>query len=342
MPKHILMPQSRWQDHAVEEDAAALSKEVELHIHPTGLSDPASLPEDMWKKADALVSGPDPLMAITPDDVPNAKILVTPKVGFDNIDIKTWGEAGVPVCNVPDYGTQEVADHAMALMLTLVKGIRMYNERTRKDPAGAWRAMPQPTARRLSVCTFGVVGLGRIGTAAALRAKAFGMDVVFYDPYKPNGSDLAIGVRRVDSLAELFSQSDIVSIHVPLSDDTVDLIDAEVLSHSKEGLILINSARGPLVDLEALYDAMESDKVLAAGLDVVPQEPPNTNLRLIADWHNEAEWLDDRLIITPHAAYFTPDSVRDMRFKGVEVAVKYLIDGRLMNCVNEDSLTNPR
>ncbi len=115
----------------------------------------------------------------------------------------------------------------------------------------------------MSVCTFGVVGIGRIGTAAALRAKAFGMDVVFYDPYVSNGVDLALGIRRVHSLEDLFSQSDVVSVHVPLSDQTRKLVGAKAFAASKPGLILVNTARGEIIDLDALYDAMRDNKVQA-------------------------------------------------------------------------------
>ena len=138
-----------------------------------------------------------------------------------------------------------------------------------------------PYGRRLSACTFGVVGIGRIGTAAALRAKAFGMDVVFYDPYVSNGVDLALGVRRVHSLEELMRQCDVVSVHVPLSEQTRKLVGAEAFAAAKPGLILVNTARGEVVDLDALYDAMRDGRVQAAGLDVLPVEPADPNHPLI-------------------------------------------------------------
>ena len=117
--------------------------------------------------------------------------------------------------------------------------------------------------------------MGRIGTAAARRAKAFDMDVVFYDPYQPNGYQFAIGVRRADTLAELMGQCDFVSIHAPLTAETRNLIGAEAFAAAKRGMILINTARGPIVDIDALYDAMKDGTVLAAGLDVLPEEPAN-------------------------------------------------------------------
>ena len=144
------------------------------------------------------------------------------------------------------------------------------------------------------------------------------------------------------SLTELFAQADIVTLHAPLSEETDKLINAEVLNASKPGLVLINTARGSIIDLDALYDALRADKVQAVGLDVLPEEPANPDHPLIKAWAANEEWIDHRVLITPHSAFFTPESVYDMRFKGGEVAVTYLSTGRLNNCVNGEALTNPR
>jgi len=297
--------------------------------------------DDQWAAADAVVSAPD-IPAQYRDKLERCRVFVTPKVGFDNIDLAGWGTLGIPVCNVPDYGTQEVADHAMALLLSLMKGITFHTRELKQDPRGLWRPALNPYGKRLSACTCGIVGLGRIGTAAALRAKAFGMDVVVYDPYISNGSELAVGVRRVHSLTELFSISDVVSIHAPLSAETEKLINAEVLAASKPGLVLINTARGPIIDLDALYEALKADQVQAVGLDVLPVEPADPDHPLIKAWAAGEEWIDHRLLITPHSAFFTPESVYDMRFKGGEVALTYLSEGRLQNCVNGEFISKSR
>jgi len=297
----------------------------------------ATVSDEQWAGCDAVVSYgdvPEPYRS----RMARCRIVVTPSVGFDRMDLEYWGRRGVPVCNVPDYGTQEVADHAIALMLDLMKGTTFHTRELKADLKGNWRPALNPFGRRLSVCTFGIVGLGRIGTAAALRAKAFGMDVVFYDPYLENGRDLALGVRRVHSLADLFAQSDVVSLHLPLSSETRNLIDGAVLAASKPGLILVNTARGPLVDLDALHEALRDGRVQAAGLDVLPEEPANPEHPLLRAWAANEPWIDHRLILTPHSAFFTPESVHDMRYKGGEVALSYLRDGRLQNCVNRQFL----
>lgn len=328
MTHSIVWPDMRWSDdrHIEAESVAPNGTAQFFEGHDT-------VPAAVWAGADALVSVTDPPEACVAQ-LERCRIMVTPKVGFDNLDLARWGALGIPVCNVPDYGTQEVADHALALLLSLVRGIPLHHRRLGDDPLANWQPRHNPLARRLSTSVCGVVGLGRIGTAFTLRAKALGLDVVFYDPYLPNGADLALNIRRAESLTELFAQSDIVSIHTPLTDETRGLIGAEVLTAANPELILINSARGPIVDLDALHDALRSGQIRAAGLDVLPEEPPDLDHPLLAAWAAGEPWLQDRLLITPHSAFFTPESAYDMRFKGGQIAVRYLETGRLDNCVN--------
>ncbi len=336
MTYRILWPAMRWPDgREIEVDSVGSAGQAEFCERFDEVGD------EQWAGCDAVVTIQD-IPEIYRSRMQRCRILVTPKVGFDNIDLAAWGALGVPVCNVPDYGTQEVADHAIALMMSLMKGITFHTRELKRALRDNWRPALNPFGRRLSVCSFGVVGLGRIGTAAALRAKALGMDVVFYDPYRENGADLALGIRRVQALTELFESCDVVSLHLPLGPETEKLIDAEVLAHSKPGLILINTARGPIIDLDALHQALRDDTILAAGLDVLPEEPANPSHPLLEAWVADEEWIDHRLLITPHSAFFTPESVYDMRFKGGEVAMAYLTQGRLQNCVNGEFLKNPR
>jgi phosphoglycerate dehydrogenase-like enzyme len=300
----------------------------------------ADVTDEQWANCDALV-GPAPPIDVL-DKLTRCRVYVKPAVGFDDVDFRAWAERGIPVCNTPDYGTREVADHAMALVLTLTKSIAFHDESLREDPKANWRPALNPYGQRLADCTFGVVGLGRIGTAVALRAKAFDMDVVFHDPYKSSGSELSLGIRRADSLAELLGQCDIVSIHTPLNEETRDLIGAEALASAKPGLILVNTARGPIIDIDALHDAMKANTVLAAGLDVLPEEPANPAKPLIAAWLAGEPWLKHRLVVTPHSAFYTPQSLRDIRLLSARTAGRYLRNGRLENCVNEAFLARRR
>jgi phosphoglycerate dehydrogenase-like enzyme len=336
MTINVLWPAVRWADN-LHIETEALGAGVTPHFCH-GIE---SVSDELWALADGIVGGPD-----LPDEIiakmKRCRVHVRAAVGFDTIDIARWGRHGIPICNTPDYGTMEVADHAIAMMLTLMKGIAFHDERLRDDPHGNWIPALSPFGRRLSLCTFGIVGLGRIGTAAALRAKAFGMNVVFYDPNKPNGSDLALGIRRADTLEALFAQSDVISLHLPSTPETLNLIGRAAFAAARPGLILVNTARGPVVDLAALHDAMKADVVLAAGLDVLPQEPPDLQVPLIKAWANEEAWLRHRLVVTPHSAFYTPESARDMRAIAARTAARYLRDGRLENCVNEAFLTHRR
>ena len=336
MRYRVLWPVMRWPE-GREIEIGSLGEQGEA-VFCDGFD---AVTDAQWASCDAVVTVQD-VPPVHRPKLARCRILVTPKVGFDNIDLAGWGELGVPVCNVPDYGTQEVADHALALMMSLMKGITFHTRELKRDLRANWRPALNPFGRRLSVCTFGIVGLGRIGTAAALRAKALGMDVVFFDPYRENGADLALGVRRVHALVELFRESDVVSLHLPLAPETEKLVDAALLAASKPGLILINTARGPIIDLDALHDALRSGQVQAAGLDVLPEEPANPEHPLLKAWAADEDWIDHRLLVTPHSAFYTPESVHDMRYKGGEVAMAYLTGGRLQNCVNGQFLRDRR
>lgn len=262
------------------------------------------------------------------------RIVVRSSTGYDNIDLAGWSARGIPVCNVPDYATTEVADHAIALMLALTRGTVVYHDALLREGALGWRFDAAPLVRRLRGATFGVVGLGRIGLAAANRAAAFGMDVVFYDPYVAAGLELATDFGRVPRLTGLLASSDVVSLHTPLTPETTNMIDARALAAAKPGLVLINTARGAIVDLDALYVALKRGQVGGAALDVLPREPFDPAHPLIAAWLAQEPWTRGRLTLSPHAAFFSAASMADMRLKALETAMAYLTEGRLVNCVN--------
>lgn len=263
------------------------------------------------------------------------KVVVQAGVGFNHIDLDACAARGIPVCNTPDYGTMEVADHAIGLMLALSRGIPTYAERLwTRDDAWGTHALPLPPVRRLSTRTFGVVGLGRIGTAAALRAKAFGMRIAFHDPYLPEGTELALGFSRAATLEALLGEADIVSVHCPLTPQTMQIIDDAAIAAMKPGAVLINTSRGGTIDLDAVERGLRSGKLNAAGLDVLPKEPLDRSHPLIAAWGAREPWLDGRLIITPHAAFYSPEGLADMRRLSTRAVMGFLTEGRLRSCVN--------
>lgn len=267
------------------------------------------------------------------------RVVVQAGVGFNHIDLEACGARGIPVCNTPDYGTMEVADHAIALMLSMLRGVTAYHQRLlTRDDAWATLTLPLAPVRRLRGLTFGVVGLGRIGTAAALRARAFEMRPAFFDPHLPPGAELSFGFARAKTLHELMAMSDVVSIHCPLTRDTAGFIDDAALEAVKPGALLVNTARGGVVDLDAVARALRSGRLVGAGLDVLPVEPLDRSHPLIAAWTRQEPWLEGRLILTPHAAFFTPESLADMRRLSAQAIFDFFEEGRLRSCVNLDSL----
>jgi D-3-phosphoglycerate dehydrogenase/C-terminal binding protein len=153
--------------------------------------------------------------------------------------------------------------------------------------------------------------------------------------------ELATGFERAGSLAELAAASDVISVHAPLTDETRGMLDAACFAAAKPGLIVVNTARGPIVDLDALADALRTGKVAGAALDVLPKEPADPAHPLFRAWQAGEAWIAGRLVLTPHAAFYSPASLTDLRRKSVEVAIAYLRGGRLMNCVNRELLAGP-
>ena len=332
----VLMPDALFEDDA-EIEREVLGDLADVALHHELVAD--HIPGEHWRVADALI-----VYYGVPVDRPlverldSCRILVRAGVGYDHIDIAACGARGIPVCNVPDYGTTEVADHAVALMLALARGLVSYHARLLADPHAGWHWSGAPLVRRLRGGTFGIVGLGRIGTAASRRAQALDMEVCFYDPYLPDGAELGFGYRRVDSLEALLAASDVISLHCPLTPDNRNMIDAAALGAIKPGALLINTARGGLVDLTALETALREGQLAGAGLDVLPEEPPDPEHPLIQAFRRREPGLDARLLLTPHVAWFSPAGRADLRRKSAETVRDFLRAGRLRNCVNHGLL----
>jgi C-terminal binding protein len=263
----------------------------------------------------------------------NCKLIVRCGVGYDNVDHKFARECGIPVGNVPDYGTEEVADSAIGMMLALTRGINFFNNRLQRK-SGPWMYSEGAPIFRLRGRVFAIIGLGRIGSAAAVRAKAIGMDVAFYDPYKSDGYDKAIGVRRVEKLDDLFTQAFVVSVHCPLTPETKHIVDARSLSLLPNGSYLVNTARGATVDATAIPAAIRSGKLAGAAIDVLPEEPPPESHPLLAAWRDPADLCHDRVIINPHSAFYSEEGLLDMRVKGAQACRRALLGEKLRNVVN--------
>lgn len=234
-------------------------------------------------------------MYLTAEDLelfPSLKVVVRMGVGYDRIDRVALANRGITLCNVPDYGTEEIADHAIGLALSLRRGILLHHDRQREPILAAYYPVDSPLVRRSRGAIFGILGLGRIGTAAALRAKAFGFHVLFYDPYLSNGADKAIGCERTKDIKELFRRSSILSIHCPCTRVTRQMVGYDLLSLLPKGAVLINTGRGEIVDLDAVEQCLKENILAGAGLDVLPVEPPIEPVHsLIQAYRKREEWL---------------------------------------------------
>jgi D-3-phosphoglycerate dehydrogenase/C-terminal binding protein len=282
-------------------------------------------------QADALfVYHESTISARTIAGLERCRVIVRGGVGYDNIDTLAAAARGIPVCNIPDYGVDEVADHAIGMMIALNRGF-IRSERRLRFTLRPWdRTAILPTFR-LSEATIGIIGCGRIGGATALRARALKMNVLIYDPYLRPGLEKLFGATRVD-LPTLLAQSDVVSVHTPLTEETRGLIDRAALRQMRPTALLINTARGAVVDTDAVAEALSEGRLGGAGIDVLSIEPPDTRLRLIALWQDPT--ADVNLIVTPHTAYYSASATREIRTKGAEEIARVLRGERPRNCVN--------
>jgi D-3-phosphoglycerate dehydrogenase len=223
-------------------------------------------------------------------------------LGVDNIDVPAARELGIVVTYVPDYCMQEVSDHAMALLLALARKIPFSNKLVQ---AGRWEMPAVAPLRRIEGQTLGLIGFGNIPRALAPKAKAFGLRVIAHDPYVAKNVLASYAVEGV-SFDELLATSDLISVHAPLTPATRGLINAAAFAKMKKGVLLVNTARGPLIDEPALLAALDSGQVGAAGLDVIATEPPPANSPLLGR---------DNLILTPHTGFYSVEALKELQTK---------------------------
>lgn len=232
-------------------------------------------------------------------------------IGVDNIDLAAATRAGIQVVFCPDYCLDEVSDHAFALLIALARKI------TESDSAvqsGRWEMKALAPMRRLRGRTLGLAGFGRIPQALAPKAQAFGLDVITADPYVPQAVLDAAGVARVE-FGELLERSDFISVHAPLTPETRHLFNADAFRRMKREALIVNTARGPLIDEAALAAALDAGEIAGAGLDVVENEPLAADSPLLGR---------SNVIITPHSAFYSEDALLDLQTKVAEDVVRVL------------------
>lgn len=264
---------------------------------------------------------------ITPrimDACPHLKVILRYGIGYDCIDVDAATERGIKVCNSPHHCLDEVATHTMALMLAAERRIVAYNDEVRE---GGWKANIFEKPHRLSTQTLGFIGFGNIARRTADFAAAFGFHMLAYDPYLPEEVIASKGAEKVE-LDELYARSDVISIHTPLFDSTYHLINKDSIKKMKNGVIIVNTSRGPIIDLDDLLEALKTDKIKTAALDVLETEP-NVDTEKI--FENK-----DKIIVTPHTAYNSVEAENQM----MEVLAKTAVD--VLNGKNPDNIVNKK
>jgi D-3-phosphoglycerate dehydrogenase len=313
-PLRVLFTDLPWGDAEIER--AALSQiGAEVIEAPDG--EEATLAE-LAREAIAIATCWAKVTERVIESAPHCRLVARMGIGLDNIAIPAASARGIPVTNVPDYCVEEVADHALALVLALARNVAFFHLRTKR---GEYDLQAAPPMRRLSTLTLGLFGLGRTGRAMARKAQGLGLGVI---AHTASGNDHGSGCRMV-SLDELLARSDFLSIHAPLTAQTQRVFGTAVLERMKPTAALINTSRGAIVDADALLAALQTGRLAGAGLDVFEPEPPDLSHPL---------FRDERVIVTPHAAFVSRESLNDLRQRICAQIAAVLSGSRPENVVN--------
>ncbi len=273
------------------------------------------------RDATALIVGNVRIDAGVLAQLPQCAAIVKPSVGVDNIDLEAATAAGVCVANVPDYGTDEVATHAMALLLN---AIRYIDAEAAKVRAGSWQPKPPYPIQRSAGRTLGIIGFGRIGQSVARKAAGFDWRLLAWDPYVSDSEIRGKNAEPAD-FETLLARSDMVTLHLPLTEETQGMIDASALAKMKPTAFLVNTARGGIVDSAALVQAVESGQIAGAAVDVVDEEPPGPDHPL---------YCTERILVTAHVAWYSEQAFQDVRVKAVEEVGRVLQGDLPLNLLN--------
>lgn len=249
---------------------------------------------------------------------PNLKGIVRYGVGYDKIDLKACKRKKIAFCNTPDYGTEEVSNTAVSMVMDCSRKVSEYNYIAKNIYNGSWQENTIQHIKRNNKINVGIIGCGRIGSSVILKLNSLNFNTFFYDPFVNWGFEKVLNSERYTNLESLLSQCDIISIHCPLNESTVGIINKSFLNSMKHNSTLINTARGELVeDIDFLFEFLKSKKIYSVYLDVLPDEPPNNNKALIKEWKSNSE-LSSRIIINPHTAYYSKESFLEMRTKAAK------------------------
>ena len=317
----IVISDYAWPNIDIEKDYFK-SKSIDLYVS-SGKEDLI----DKIKDADGLLFCFQDIDETVLRSAKNLKAAQRYGIGVDNINIKVATELGIVVSNIPDYCIDEVSDHALSMILAIN---RMIVPDSKMVKLGKWNDVKKSNrVFRLSDATLGVVGFGRIGRRLANKAKALGLNVIAYDPYI--NEEVYDGVKIV-SFDQVISSSDILSLHVPLTEETNHLISYKELEKMKENAILINVSRGGLIDEKALSEYLKSGKVRGVGLDVMEDHNPSSTNPLF-EYEN--------VIVTPHTAFFSQESSEELQIRSCEQLYDVLNGKKPKFLINHDVLDHP-
>lgn len=320
----VLVTDYAWESLDVERGVLAQAA-AELVVAETGEEEELVA---LASEVDAILTCWNRVSAAVLEAAPHCQVVARYGVGLDNIDVARAGELGILVTNVPRFCEDEVAEHALALILALTRNVVRF---ARQTSGGDWNNAAFGSMRRLRGQVLGLIGYGSLGRALAGRARALGMDVAVFSR-TPLNDPHADRVMLATSLDELLARCDVVSLHVPLTEATRGMIGARELALMKPGALLINTSRGAVVDADALAQAVSGGHLGGAGIDVMAAEPPPRDHPLLAL---------DRVIVTPHAAFFSAESTLALQH-GAAGAVTDVLVGRMpANLVNREVLSSP-
>lgn len=315
----IVITDSNFQSDLPEREVLSELDATVLRFHCTKKNEVVDLAGD----ADALIVQFAPITGSVMDQLEKCKIIVRYGIGVDNIDLNAAKERGIKVCNVPNYYLDEVADHTVALVLSLARKIVLLDKSVRR---GEWHV--EPIARPLikpSQAIVGLIGFGRIGERVAKRLQAFQYQIVVYDPYLSETKAQQFNVHKLENLRHLLEQSDFISLHVPLTEETVGMINSETIGMMKSTASIINTSRGTLIRTADLAEAIHQKRISGAALDVFEVEPlPLTHpLRSC-----------ENVILTPHAAYFSDESILEVQRQAAAEIVREFTNQPLLSWIN--------
>ncbi len=281
---------------------------------------------EVARDADALLNCYAPLSRDLIASLRRCRVIARYGIGVDTVDLGAASAAGIMVTNVPDYCIDEVSDHALALILALTRGVARALLATR---AGAWDVGVVRPLHRLRGRTLALVGFGRIARALGAKAAPLGLRVLAYDPYVGPEAISAGGAEPVD-LSTALREADILSIHVPLTEETLHLIDQRALAAMKPTALLVNTSRGAVVDTAALAMALRAERLAGAGLDVLETEPPSAEVELLRLAN---------VIVTPHVAFYSEESLLELQTRAAEEVARVLRGERPRSLVNAEALS---